>query len=332
MAEKSKKSFIDQIYDEIGESDMHQGVSDYLSTGYLPLNKAISGVYAGGFPVGRISEVYGKESSGKTLLATMACVETQSKKGLAVYLDHEHAFELEFAKKLGLKNDKDLWVYKQPVTAEDTFKIIDFIVTLATKDAPDKYITVIVDSVASMIPKYEFDMGAGESNMKSKLALASVMSSELKKLAAVIGGTNVTVIFLNQVRENPGVMFGSPEKTTGGNALKFYASLRVQLRKSGTVKDGEGQDATIVGENVVATIIKNKIWQPFKTANYVTDLARGGINLCSSHIDALIKDKIIVQSGAWFEYNGAKVQGKGKLIELVKDPTEYAKMLTLFKD
>ncbi len=332
MAEKPKKSFVDQIYDEIGESDIHQGVSSYLSTGYLPLNKAISGRFDGGFPVGRISEVYGKESSGKTLLATMACIETQSKDGLGVYLDHEHAFELEFAQKLGLKNDKDLWVYKQPVMAEDTFKIIDFIVNLATKDAPDKFITVIVDSVASMIPKYEFDMGPGESNMKSKLALASVMSSELKKLAAVIGGTNVTVIFLNQVRDNPGVMFGNPEKTTGGNALKFYASLRVQLRKTGAVKDGEGAEAVIVGENVVATVIKNKVWQPFKTANYITDITRGGINLYTSHIDALIKDKVIVQSGAWFEYNGIKIQGKNKLIELIKEPDEYSKMLTLFKD
>lgn len=331
MAEK-KLSFIEGLYKELGESDCHQDVKDYLSVGYLPLNKAISGRYNGGLPVGRIIEIFGKESAGKTLQATQAIIQTQQKKGLGVYLDYEHAFSLSFGMKLGLQNSRDNWIYKQPATAEAGFKIMDFIVNLARKESVERPITVVVDSVSALLTEYELSMGAGNSNMKSNLSLPAVMSSELKKVAGLISGTNVTLIFLNQIRDNPGVMFGSKEKTSGGNALKFYASVRVQLRKAGAIKESDAENASVIGEKVVATVIKNKVYEPFKTATYSTNLSKGGINLELSHLDAAIEAGLIIKSGSWFEWDGKKIQGRDKILDILSDPKEYAKLLKLFKD
>ena len=204
--------FIDKIYKEIGESDFNQDVKDWLSTGLLPLNRAISGKYDGGFPVGRITEIYGGASSGKTLLATRACIETQAKDGLAVFLDYEHAFSLSRAKSLGLLDEKYMWIYKQPQTAEEGFRIVEFIANTVRQENPDKFVTVIVDSIASMVTKEELETGYGESNMRTRLSLPAAMSESLKKIAPVVSKTNITLIFLNQTRDNPGVLFG--DKTT----------------------------------------------------------------------------------------------------------------------
>lgn len=331
MAEK-KMSFIDGLYKELGESDLHQDVKDHLSVGFLPLNRALSGKYAGGLPVGRIIEIFGKESAGKTLMATQAIVQTQQKDGLGIYLDYEHAFSLSFGMKLGLKNGREQWIYKQPATAEAGFKAIDLIVQLARKEGVKRPITIIIDSVSAMVTEYEMGLGAGNSNMKSSLSLPAVMSLELKKLASLISETNATIVFLNQVRENPGVTFGNKEKTSGGNALKFYSSVRVQLRKNGMVKDGDGEGAPFIGEKVTATVIKNKIYEPFKAASYITSFAKGGIDLELSHLDAAIEAKLIPQNGAWYEWEGKKLQGKDKLLEIVSEPKGYEKLLGLFTD
>jgi protein RecA len=316
---------IEQIYKGIGENDSNQDVSDWLTTGYLPLNEAISGTPENGFPVGRITEIFGGESSGKTLLATMAMIETQKKGGIAVFLDYEHAFSLKRAETLGLRDDEGTWVYKQPDTAEQGFKIIDFIANKVREADSDKHVTVVVDSVASMMTEDEMKADYDQSNMKTKLSLPALLSPSLKKLAKLINDTNVTLIFLNQVRDNPGVMFGDKEKTSGGRALKFYCSVRIKLTKSGKIKDGD----RIIGENVKAQIVKNKVSEPWRTAQYTSSFTEG-INLYVSHIDALIEDEKIEKSGAYLVW-GEKKYHRSKLEALMReDAEEYQKLLSMF--
>ncbi len=265
--------FIDKILREIGANDCNQDVSGYLSSGFLPLDFALSGRYlGGGFPMGRISEVCGPESSGKTLIATMAMIETQRRGGLAVLLDYEHAFSLSRAVQLGLKTDRISWIYKQPESAEQGFKITELICNIVSQEGLDKPVTIVNDSVASMVTKEELDTGIGDENMRTRLALALCLSTNLKKITNAINRTNVTLIFLNQLRENPGVLFGDKETTPGGKALKYYASCRVKLHKCGKIK---GEDGEIIGEGVRAQVTKNKVSEPFREAEYVEYSRRG---------------------------------------------------------
>jgi protein RecA len=319
--------FIEQIYREIGENDFNQDVKDHLSTGLLPLNMAISGKYDGGFPVGRITEVFGGESSGKTLLATMALIETQKRDGLAVFLDYEHAFSLSRGKKLGLSDDKYKWIYKQPTTAEEGFRIVEFIAKTVRDQYPDKFVTIIKDSIASMVTKEEMETEYGDGNMRTRLSLPAVMSESLKKVAGIVSKTNITLIFLNQTRDNPGVMFGDKKKTPGGNAMKFFASVRMKLAKTGKIKD-EGE---VIGENVKAQTVKNKVYEPFKECDYVSHFTNG-INLEMSHIETLSKMGKLGDKKGFVVFDG-KSYRKGQLCEKCQtDPAIYEALLGLFYD
>jgi protein RecA len=320
--------FIEKIYREIGESDFNQDVRDFLSTGLLPLNKAMSGKYDGGFPVGRITEVYGGPSSGKTLLATMALIQTQKKDGLAVLLDYEHAFSLSRAKTLGLSDDKLSWIYKQPATAEEGFKIVDFIGNAVREADSEKFVTVVIDSVASMVTKAELETEYGEDNMKTRLSLPMCLSVALKKLAPLVSRTNITLIFLNQTRDNPGQMFGDKETQPGGKAMKFYASTRIKLSKGKKEKDGE----EIVGEKVTAQVVKNKVFEPFKTCEYITHFAEG-INLPLSHIEALNSMGKLGDTKGWVVLPSGEKFRKKELAEKCRADRElYEQILTYFED
>jgi recombination protein RecA len=319
---------IDKIYKQIGENDANQDVTDWLGTGLLHLNEAISGHIGGGVPAGRIIEIYGGPSSGKTLLATMIMIETQKKGGIAIFLDHEHAFSISRAKTLGLSDDRSVWIYKQPDTAEDSFAIIEFVCDILRKDPKykDKHITIIVDSVAHMVTKSELETDYGDENMKTRLSLPVVMSTSLKKVSAKVSKTNATLVFLNQTRVNPTVMFGDKESQPGGNALKFTASVRIKLRKGAKVKDDASE---IIGEAVHAEVVKNKVFEPFKTTEYVTHF-QNGINLELSHIEELHRRKLLGNTQGWLELDGKKYR-KAQLVELCKsDAKAYSALLSKF--
>jgi protein RecA len=315
----------EEIIKLIGESDSNQGVSDWLSTGILPLNFAMSGRYDGGIPVGRITEIYGAASCGKTLMATFAMIQTQKKGGMAVLLDYEHAFSIERAESLGLDSSKN-WYYRQPDTAEAGFGMIKEICGLMKDKNPEQHLTVVVDSTASMITEAELKAGFDDVNMKTKLSLAVVMSGSLKLLAGIISRSNTTLIFLNQTRDNPGVLFGDKETTPGGNAQKFYASLRVRLRKGGKVKD---EDGGIIGEEVTAMTVKNKVYRPFVETQYISSFAEG-VDLYSTHINALHAMGRLGSTKGWLEMDGKKYRQK-ELVQLCReDEAMYQRLLEQF--
>lgn len=320
--------FLDKVLKEIGGSDRNQDVSDWLSTGYLPLDYAVSGKYkGGGLPMGRIIEVYGPESSGKTLVATMAMIETQRRGGFGVFLDYEHAFSTRRAVQLGLSTDDKLWLYKQPETAEEGFALTEKLCEAARKDDAQKPFTIVNDSVASMVTQEELETGIGDENMKTRLSLASCMSTNLKKIASAISRSNVTLIFLNQVRSNPGVMFGNKETTPGGGALRFYASVRIRLHKEGKVKDSDS--GPVIGEKVKAQIVKNKVFDAFREAAYMSTFAEG-INLHRSHIDALKEAGLLGNTKGWLEMNGQKYRANDLEALCRKDSAIYSELLGLF--
>jgi recombination protein RecA len=319
--------WIEKIYKTIGENDSNQDVKDWLTTGYLPLNHAMSGRYDGGLPVGRITEIFGAESCGKTLLATMAMIETQRRGGLAMLLDYEHAFSISRAKSLGMSDDREKWIYKQPETAEKGFQILEFVANEVRRQDSERHVTVVVDSVASMVTEADLKAGYEDVNMKSRLSLPVVMSDALKKLAALVNNTNVTLIFLNQTRANVGVLFGDKEKTTGGNALKFYASLRVKLSKIGKIKDDDG---AIVGERVVAQVVKNKVFEPFRQCEYEGNF-REGVNLYGSHINALQEMGLLGDKKGYVVVDGTSYRRKELEEKSRHDPALYARLLTLFE-
>ena len=306
--------WLNEIYKTIGQSDANQDVKYWLSTGYLELNKAISGRHDGGVPGGRITEIFGGESSGKTLLATMIMIETQKKDGLAVFLDYEHAFSIGRARQLGLVDDPQKWIYKQPETAERGFAVIEHITNIVRKHNTTKYVTIIIDSVAAMLTQEESETDFGDENMRTKASLASCMSVSLKPIAKIINKGNVTLVFLNQTRSKIGVIFGSNEKTAGGNALKFYASVRARISKAGLIKDG---DETI-GENAKVQIVKNKVYEPYKNAEYITHFTEG-VNLHASHLAYAKKLGVVELNGAWYSYKGERLgQGISKVEQFLK--------------
>lgn len=321
-------SFVDDVYKAIGANDENQDVSDWLSTGILQLNKAIGGSYDRGFPIGRIIEVYGAESCGKTLLATFAIKETQDKGGLGIFLDYEHAFSSSRAVALGMSVEPGKWIYKQPETAEEGFALIEKIVELARKNDTKRPITVVIDSVASMSTQSEVDAGFDESNMKTKLSLAAIMSPSLKKLASLVNKTNITLIFLNQVRDNPGVMYGDKESTPGGRALKFYASVRIKLRKSDKIKDSND---VIIGQKVIAQIVKNKCFDPFREAEYEGSFSEG-VNLYTSLIDEAEEVGVLKKSGKYLTMPDGTNKYRSQIEkEMRADVTKYESLLDAVK-
>lgn len=274
---------------------------EVIPSGCLTLDLALG---IGGFPRGRIIEIYGPESSGKTTVALHAVAEAQKMGGVAAFIDAEHALDPVYAKKLGVNLD-DLYV-SQPDTGEQALDIVDALVRSSAVDI------IVIDSVAALTPKAEIEGDMGDSHVGLQ---ARLMSQALRKLTAIVNKSKTCVIFINQLREKVGVMFGNPETTPGGKALKFYASIRLDVRKMDVLKDADGA----MGNRTKAKVVKNKLAPPFKQAEF--DIVFGeGISQEGCIIDMGVQYDIIGKSGAWFSYNGEKIaQGREKLRLLLKD-------------
>ncbi|MGP6172971.1 recombinase RecA [Corynebacterium sp. A21] len=266
-----------------------------ISSGNTAINIALG---IGGFPRGRVVEIYGPESSGKTTVALHAIAEAQRAGGIAAFIDAEHALDPDYAKKLGV--DTDALLVSQPDTGEQALEITDMLIRSGAIDI------IVVDSVAALTPKAEIEGDMGDSHVGLQ---ARLMSQALRKMTGAISNSNTTAIFINQLREKIGVMFGSPETTTGGKALKFYASVRCDVRRIQTLKDG--QDA--IGNRTRLKVVKNKVSPPFKIAEF--DIIYGeGISRESSIIDLAVENGVIKKSGSWFTYEGDQLgQGKEKV-------------------
>lgn len=289
--------------------DEHIENIEVIPTGSIALDNALG---VGGYPKGRIIEIYGPESSGKTTLAIHAIAEAQKAGGIAAFIDAEHAFDRFYAAKLGVDVD-NLWI-SQPDNGEQALQIADQLISSAAVDI------VVIDSVAALTPKKEIegDMGDNVVGLQARL-----MSQALRKLTSTISKTNTTCIFINQLREKIGVMFGNPETTTGGNALKFYASVRLDIRKGSAIKDGD----TVIGNETRVKIVKNKVAPPFRKAEFEIMFGEG-ISKTGEILDLGVEYDIIQKSGSWFSYNGAKLaQGRDATKALLRDNPELCEEL-----
>lgn len=267
-----------------------------------------------GYPRGRIIEIYGPESSGKTTLTLHAIAEAQKAGGIAAFIDAEHAFDRGYAEKLGV--DVMNLIISQPDNGEQALEIAENLIRSGAIDI------VVIDSVAALTPKSEIEGEMGDSKMGLH---ARLMSQALRKLTATISKTNCTVFFINQLREKIGVMFGNPETTTGGNALKFYASVRIDIRRAAQIKDGEN----VIGNRTKVKIVKNKVAPPFKTAEF--DIMYGeGVSKTGEILDLAVEFEIIKKSGSWFSYGDTKLgQGRDAVKALIKDNPELADELEI---
>jgi recombination protein RecA len=289
----------------LGDHDVSRDIQA-VSTGSLGLDIALG---VGGLPRGRVIEIYGPESSGKTTLTLQVIAEMQKMGGTAAFIDAEHALDPSYAGKLGV--DVDNLLVSQPDTGEQALEIADMLVRSGSVDV------VVVDSVAALTPKAEIEGEMGDSHMGLQ---ARLMSQALRKLTANIKRTNTLVIFINQIRMKIGVMFGNPETTTGGNALKFYASVRLDIRRVGAIKKGD----EIIGNETKVKVVKNKVSPPFKEAFF--DILYGqGISREGEIIELGVAHKFVDKSGAWYAYNGEKIgQGKDNAREYLKEHPEIA--------
>ncbi len=282
---------------------------DVIPSGSIGLNAALG---VGGYPKGRIIEIYGPESSGKTTLAIHAIAECQKTGGIAAFIDAEHAFDRFYAEKLGV-DTSNLWI-SQPDNGEQALEIADQLIRSAAVDI------IVIDSVAALTPKAEIEGDMGD----NKVGLhARLMSQALRKMTATIAKTNTTCIFINQLREKIGITFGSPETTTGGNALKFYASVRLDIRKSTALKDGDN----VIGNITRVKVVKNKVAPPFKKVEFEINFGEG-ISKIGEIIDLGVDLGIIEKSGAWLSYSGSKLgQGRDKVKAMLKDNPELCEEL-----
>lgn len=278
----------------------------FIPTGSLGLDVALG---IGGLPKGRVVEIYGPESSGKTTLAIHVIAEAQKQGGMCAIIDAEHAFDAMYARKLGV--DVDNLLVSQPDYGEQGLEIADRLILSGALDV------VVIDSVAALVPKGELEGEMGDSKMGLQ---ARLMSQAMRKLTATISKTNCCCIFINQLREKIGVMFGNPETTTGGNALKFYASVRLDIRRLAQIKDGDN----VVGNHIKVKVVKNKVAPPFRIAEF--DIIYGqGISKVGEIVDMGVTLDIVQKSGSWFSYNGDKLgQGRESVKQLMVDNPELA--------
>ncbi|MDR0363913.1 MAG: recombinase RecA [Bacteroidales bacterium] len=287
---------------KLGDSPVEE--ISVIPTGSIGLDLALG---VGGLPKGRIIEIYGPESSGKTTLALHAIAEAQKLGGIAAFIDAEHAFDSAYAKRLGI--DTNELLVSQPDSGEQALEISDNLIRSGAIDI------IVIDSVAALTPKSEIEGEMGDSKMGLQ---ARLMSQALRKLTATIGRTKCCCIFINQLREKIGIMFGNPETTTGGNALKFYASVRIDIRKTSQIKEGDQS----IGNRVRAKVIKNKVAPPFRQAEF--DIMFGqGISRVGEVIDLGVENEIIKKSGSWFSYGDTKLgQGRDAVKQLLSDNPE----------
>lgn len=287
----------------LGEAAVNMNV-DVISTGILPLDLALG---VGGIPRGRIIEVFGPESSGKTTVTLHMIAEAQKNGGIAAFIDAEHALDPVYAKKLGV--DIDNLLISQPDNGEQALDIVEALVRSGAVDI------VVVDSVAALVPKKEIEGDMGDASVGLH---ARLMSQAMRKLTGIISKSRTIAIFINQIREKVGVMFGSPETTTGGRALKFYSSVRLDVRRADTIKQG----AEIIGNHTKVKVVKNKVAPPFKTA--VFDIMYGeGVSKEGSVIDIAVDLDILDKSGSWYSYNGSRLgQGKENVKDILKKTPE----------
>jgi recombination protein RecA len=284
---------------------------EVISSGSLGLDLALG---VNGYPKGRVIEIYGPESSGKTTLTLHAIAEAQKAGGIAAFIDAEHAFDRNYAEKLGV--DIENLIISQPDNGEQALEIAENLIRSGAIDI------VVIDSVAALTPKSEIEGEMGDSKMGLH---ARLMSQALRKLTGTISKTHCTVFFINQLREKIGVMFGNPETTTGGNALKFYASVRLDIRRSSQIKDGEN----VIGNRTKVKVVKNKVAPPFKTAEF--DIMYGeGVSKTGEILDLAVEFEIIKKAGSWFSYGDTKLgQGRDAVKVLIKDNPELADELEL---
>ncbi len=283
---------------------------DVIPTGSIALNAALG---VGGYPKGRIIEIYGPESSGKTTLAIHAIAECQKAGGIAAFIDAEHAFDRFYAEKLGVDID-NLWI-SQPDNGEQALEIADQLISSSAIDI------IVVDSVAALTPKKEIEGDMGDNNVGLQ---ARLMSQALRKLTATISKTKTTCIFINQLREKIGVMFGNPETTTGGNALKFYASVRLDIRRVSAIKDS---DQEVIGNTTRVKVVKNKVAPPFRKAEFEIMFGEG-ISKVGEILDLGVEYGIIQKSGSWFSYAGSRLaQGRDASKALLRDNPELCEEL-----
>lgn len=305
--DKIEKSFGKGSIMKLGDNNVEQ--VDVIPTGSISLNAALG---VGGYPKGRIIEIYGPESSGKTTLASQAIAEAQKRGGIAAFIDAEHAFDRFYATKLGVDVD-NLWI-SQPDNGEQALEIAEQLIRSSAIDI------IVIDSVAALTPKAEIEGDMGD----NKVGLhARLMSQALRKMTSAISKTNTTCIFINQLREKIGVMFGNPETTTGGNALKFYASVRLDIRSIGKIKNGD----EVIGNQVRVKVVKNKVAPPFRKAEF--DIMFGeGISKSGEIVDLGVELGIIKKSGSWFSYNDSRLaQGRDAAKKVIEDNPELEEEL-----